>query len=125
MWLTLAPACALRARHAGTRQERAHKSLIEIGGAVWNGGITTFLAVVPMAVAEHYIFTTIFEVSQLPAENIESSELLTDPWLTHIARTTSPPAHSPDAHRPRHLSTRRCGASWWPWLCGTASLCCP
>lgn len=47
---------------AGTRQERAHKALIEIGGAVWNGAITTFLAVVTMSAAEHYIFTTIFQM---------------------------------------------------------------
>ncbi|GIL93418.1 hypothetical protein Vretimale_6063 [Volvox reticuliferus] len=46
----------------GTRQERAHKALIEIGGAVWNGAMTTFLAVLPMAFAEHYIFTTIFKM---------------------------------------------------------------
>ncbi|GIL56519.1 hypothetical protein Vafri_11858 [Volvox africanus] len=46
----------------GTRQERAHKALIEIGGAVWNGAVTTFLAVLPMATAEHYIFTTIFKM---------------------------------------------------------------
>ncbi|KAG2500557.1 hypothetical protein HYH03_001328 [Edaphochlamys debaryana] len=46
----------------GTRQERAHKVLIEIGGAVWNGAVTTFLAVLPMAVAKHYIFTTIFKM---------------------------------------------------------------
>ncbi|KAG2500556.1 hypothetical protein HYH03_001327 [Edaphochlamys debaryana] len=46
----------------GTRQERAHKALIEIGGAVWNGAVTTFLAVLPMAVAKHYIFTTIFKM---------------------------------------------------------------
>ncbi|GLI67802.1 hypothetical protein VaNZ11_012090 [Volvox africanus] len=46
----------------GTRQERAHKALIEIGGAVWNGAMTTFLAVLPMAAAEHYIFTTIFKM---------------------------------------------------------------
>ncbi|PNH10676.1 Protein patched 2 [Tetrabaena socialis] len=44
----------------GTRQERAHKALIEIGGAVYNGAITTFLAVLPMSMAKHYIFTTIF-----------------------------------------------------------------
>ncbi|KAG2425628.1 hypothetical protein HYH02_015000 [Chlamydomonas schloesseri] len=46
----------------GTRQERAHKALVEIGGAVWNGAITTFLAVLPMAAAEHYIFTTVFQM---------------------------------------------------------------
>eukprot|EP00198_Chlamydomonas_reinhardtii_P012461 XP_001701798.1 sterol sensing 5-transmembrane protein [Chlamydomonas reinhardtii] len=46
----------------GTRQERAHKALVEIGGAVWNGAATTFLAVLPMAAAEHYIFNTIFQM---------------------------------------------------------------
>ncbi|GLC70304.1 hypothetical protein PLESTF_000957100 [Pleodorina starrii] len=46
----------------GTRHERAHKALVEIGGAVWNGAVTTFLAVLPMAAAEHYIFTTIFKM---------------------------------------------------------------
>lgn len=32
----------------GTRQQRAHKALAEIGGAVWNGAFTTFLAILPM-----------------------------------------------------------------------------
>ncbi|KXZ49350.1 hypothetical protein GPECTOR_22g944 [Gonium pectorale] len=46
----------------GTRHERAQKALVDIGGAVWNGAVTTFLAVLPMAAAEHYIFTTIFKM---------------------------------------------------------------
>ena len=46
----------------GTRDERVHKALEKLGGSVFCGGITTFLAVVPLAGAKSYIFRTFFQM---------------------------------------------------------------
>jgi len=47
---------------SGTRDERAHKALHHIGGAVLCGGITTFLAVLPLSLATNYIFQVFFDM---------------------------------------------------------------
>lgn len=47
----------------GTRQERAEKALANFGVAVFNGGFTLFLAVLPAAFAISFIFQTFFKVS--------------------------------------------------------------
>ena len=46
----------------GTRDERAKLALLRIGGEVLSGAFTTFLAVVVMAAAEHYIFEAFFRM---------------------------------------------------------------
>ena len=46
----------------GTRHERAALALEHIGGEVFSGGATTFLAVVIAAAAEHYIFGVFFKM---------------------------------------------------------------
>lgn len=47
---------------SGTRVERARKALQHIGGEVFSGGLTTFLGVVIMGAASHYIFRTFFKM---------------------------------------------------------------
>jgi len=50
-------------RHgSGSRLDRARFSLNHIGGAVFTGGISTFLAVLPMAAAQSYIFEVFFRM---------------------------------------------------------------
>lgn len=46
----------------GTRTERAEKALCQFGVAVFNGGFTLFLAVLPLALSQSYIFITFFKV---------------------------------------------------------------
>ncbi|GJP64541.1 hypothetical protein CLOP_g21517 [Closterium sp. NIES-67] len=46
----------------GTRQERARKALAHLGVAVFNGGFTMFLAVLPLALAKSFIFQTFFKM---------------------------------------------------------------
>lgn len=46
----------------GTRKERARLALKEIGGDVFSGAFTTWLAVVLMGLATHYIFRTFFKM---------------------------------------------------------------
>lgn len=46
----------------GTRDQRAKSALMRIGGEVLSGAFTTFLAVVVMAAAEHYIFEVFFKM---------------------------------------------------------------
>ncbi|CAD7701858.1 unnamed protein product [Ostreobium quekettii] len=46
----------------GSRQERARGALLQIGGDVFSGAFTTFLAVVAVAAAEHYIFQVSFKM---------------------------------------------------------------
>ena len=43
--------------------ERTTKALRFIGPAVWNGGFSTFLAIVLLPSSESYIFVTFFKVS--------------------------------------------------------------
>mmetsp|Transcript_1727 Transcript_1727/g.7525 ORF Transcript_1727/g.7525 Transcript_1727/m.7525 type:complete len:898 (-) Transcript_1727:418-3111(-) len=45
---------------AGTRPERAKKALGHIGVSVVNGGITTFVATLPLAFAQSYVFQVFF-----------------------------------------------------------------
>jgi len=50
-------------RHgSGSRLDRARFSLNHIGGAVFTGGVSTFLAVLPMATAQSYIFEVFFRM---------------------------------------------------------------
>ena len=46
----------------GTSNERTTKALRFIGPAVWNGGFSTFLAIVLLPSSESYIFVTFFKV---------------------------------------------------------------
>jgi predicted RND superfamily exporter protein len=46
----------------GTRLERAEKALHHIGGAVLSGGMSTFIAILPMSIAVSYVFTTFFKM---------------------------------------------------------------
>lgn len=46
----------------GTRYERARATIRDIGPAVWNGGFSTFLAVVLLAFSNSYVFKTFFKV---------------------------------------------------------------
>lgn len=47
----------------GTNTERAEKALRAFGVAVFNGGFTLFLAVLPLALSQSYIFQTFFKVN--------------------------------------------------------------
>jgi len=47
---------------SGTRSERARATLRDIGPAVFNGGFSTFLAVVLLAFSNSYVFKTFFKV---------------------------------------------------------------
>jgi len=49
----------------GTRDERAKAALGGVGHAVFNGGITTFVAVIPLAFASSYIFRAQFSTLAL------------------------------------------------------------
>ena len=46
----------------GTRVERTQTSLITMGPAITNGGVTTFLALVFLGVSESHVFITFFKV---------------------------------------------------------------
>merc|ERR550519_2920179 len=46
----------------GTREEKAMESLITIGPAVLNGGITTFLALVLLIFSSSHVFLSFFKV---------------------------------------------------------------
>ena len=48
---------------AGTKEERAVKSLVSMGPAVLNGGITTFLALLLLGFSKSHVFITFFKVS--------------------------------------------------------------
>ena len=43
--------------------ERARATLRDMGPAVWNGGLSTFLAVVLLAFSNSYVFKSFFKVS--------------------------------------------------------------
>lgn len=53
---------AFMAARKGSRNDRAREALVEIGPAVFNGGISTFLAFCLLAVSESYAFQTFFKV---------------------------------------------------------------
>lgn len=42
--------------------ERAVKTYRDIGPAVWNGGFSTLLAILPLSTSESHVFTTFFKV---------------------------------------------------------------
>ncbi|GMH38064.1 hypothetical protein BSKO_05948 [Bryopsis sp. KO-2023] len=46
----------------GTREERAQKALYHIGGEVFSGAFTTWVAVLGLGFASHYIFTVFFKM---------------------------------------------------------------
>lgn len=46
----------------GTRLDRALESLISMGPAILNGGITTFLALALLAISKSYAFVVFFKV---------------------------------------------------------------
>ena len=48
--------CHTFLQHAGTREERAKAAIGSVGHAVFNGGLTTFLAVIPLGFATSYLF---------------------------------------------------------------------
>ncbi|XP_067028540.1 patched domain-containing protein 3-like isoform X3 [Acropora muricata] len=55
---------------SGKRSERAHITIRDMGPAVWNGGFSSFLAVVLLASSSSYVFKTFFKTltwSNLPA----------------------------------------------------------
>ncbi|XP_071449211.1 patched domain-containing protein 3-like [Hetaerina americana] len=49
-------------RLSGTRDERALATLVQVGPAVFNGGMSTFLAFVLLGRSDSYIFTTFFKL---------------------------------------------------------------
>ena len=46
----------------GTSQERAFSSVTEMGPAILNGGITTFLALIFLSVSDSYPYLVFFKV---------------------------------------------------------------
>eukprot|EP00475_Leptophrys_vorax_P037780 TRINITY_DN6562_c0_g1_i1.p1 TRINITY_DN6562_c0_g1~~TRINITY_DN6562_c0_g1_i1.p1 ORF type:complete len:686 (+),score=19.97 TRINITY_DN6562_c0_g1_i1:208-2058(+) len=46
----------------GTRHERAHKALAHLGVAVFNGGFFMFLAVLPLAISQSFVFQSFFKM---------------------------------------------------------------
>lgn len=48
--------------HSGTREERICKTLTNIGPAVMNGGISTFLAFILLANSQSHVFSTFFKI---------------------------------------------------------------
>jgi hypothetical protein len=47
----------------GRKKERARQVLAEMGPAVFNGGLSTFLAFILVAFSDSYVFITFFKVS--------------------------------------------------------------
>ena len=45
------------------RADRAHNALVALGGPVFHGGFSTFLAISLLILSESYIFITFFTVS--------------------------------------------------------------
>jgi len=50
---------------SGTRQERSNEAVLSMGPAVFNGGLTTFLAVVLTSMGSGYISVTFFKILAL------------------------------------------------------------
>ena len=48
---------------AGSRTTRTQSALVSLGPAVFNGGVTTFLAVIILPASKSHIFVTFFKVS--------------------------------------------------------------
>ena len=46
---------------AGTRSERVIACLADVGAAVLNGGVSTFLAVMLLALSKSYVFRVLFQ----------------------------------------------------------------
>ena len=49
----------------GTRNERMYKTLVHVGPAVLNGGLSTFFAIVLLCGSKTYVFLTLFKVESL------------------------------------------------------------
>ena len=47
----------------GSRTTRTQSALVSLGPAVFNGGVTTFLAVIILPASKSHIFVTFFKVS--------------------------------------------------------------
>ncbi len=47
----------------GRKKERARQVLAEMGPAVFNGGLSTFLAFILVAFSDSYVFITFFKVN--------------------------------------------------------------
>jgi Niemann-Pick C1 protein len=48
--------------HTGSREERVKKTLTNIGPAVMNGGISTFLAFILLSNSKSHVFITFFKI---------------------------------------------------------------
>ncbi|XP_063727548.1 patched domain-containing protein 3-like isoform X2 [Symsagittifera roscoffensis] len=48
-------------KNTGTREERIQKCLVELGSAVFNGGFSNCLALLPLAFSTSYAFKTFFK----------------------------------------------------------------
>merc|ERR1711907_48040 len=51
---------------SGTRSERVTACLADVGAAVLNGGVSTFLAVMLLALSKSYVFRVLFQQFFLP-----------------------------------------------------------
>ena len=51
---------------AGTREDRAVNSLLKMGPAIINGGVTTFLALLLLGFSSSHVFITFFKVISDP-----------------------------------------------------------
>ena len=56
--------------------ERAHATIRDIGPAVWNGGLSTFLAVLLLAFSSSYVFKTFFKVSDNTTQRVYSKTVV-------------------------------------------------
>ena len=61
-------------KNSGSRSQRSIMALQNVGPAVLNGGVSTFLAMVLLAASKSYVFTVFFKVSiYFQAETIYKS----------------------------------------------------
>ncbi len=58
----------------GTREERVHKALVDIGPAVLNGGFSTFLAFAMLMTSKSIIFLTFFKIFFLVLNMLQSCD---------------------------------------------------
>lgn len=63
--------------------ERVKSTLSEMGVAVFNGGVSTFLAFIVVAFSKSYVFTTFFKVSFTLSYKTSSFEFLNLKQLHH------------------------------------------
>jgi hypothetical protein len=70
----------------GRKKERARQVLAEMGPAVFNGGLSTFLAFILVAFSDSYVFITFFKVSL----TLEAAFLPSSLWLSATHMSSSP-----------------------------------